>query len=86
MFDGYQGLVWFVKFVVNGKFVISGGQDGILRFWDILIGECQKILEVYKDQILLLDCSGDSLMVIIGSLDEIIKCWDVESGECLRIL
>ncbi|MGD1703013.1 WD40 repeat domain-containing protein [Dapis sp. BLCC M229] len=82
----HQGLVWPVKFAANGKFVVSGGQDGTLRLWDVVTGECLKIIKAHNDHISSLDCSRDSQMVITGSLDETIKCWDVESGECLRTL
>ncbi|MGD1807439.1 WD40 repeat domain-containing protein [Dapis sp. BLCC M126] len=75
-----------MKFAANGKFVISGGQDGTLRFWDASTGKCLKIIEAHNVRISSLDCSRDSRMVITGSLDETIKLWDVESGECLKTM
>ena len=89
--------VSFVVFSPNGRILASSGfpysdetGDGysIIRLWDVVKGECLKILTDVSGGASFVDFSPDGSMLAVdgGDWDETICLWDVTSGTLLKIL
>jgi WD40 repeat protein/transcriptional regulator with XRE-family HTH domain len=66
--------------------LISGGNDGLLRWWDIQSGECVCMREGHQGRIRTLKVSPDGKRLASCGDDGAIRIWDVESGGHLRTL
>ncbi|KAF8118786.1 hypothetical protein N665_0002s0095 [Sinapis alba] len=75
----------FVKYPVNDKLhLVSGGDDGVVKYWDVAGATVVSDLLGHKDYVRCGDCSpvNDS-MFVTGSYDHTVKVWDarVESSK-----
>lgn len=63
---------------VHGGLLVSGGNDGEARVWDIHTGQCLHVLKGHTGT--LYDISYDGSRIVTGSLDSTIRVWDPHSG------
>ncbi|MGE5660494.1 MAG: NB-ARC domain-containing protein [Actinomycetota bacterium] len=95
--QGHQSLVWSVAFhpatsclshphKATGSLLASGSVDQTIRLWDIMTGECIRVLIGHSSSVWSVAFSPNGKMLASGSQDETIKLWDIESGECLDSL
>ena len=75
-----------VCFSPDGKTLVTGAEDKLVRIWDLETKEIIKRLSGHEQDIYSLDYSADGKLIASGSGDHTIKVWDVESGECLHTL
>ncbi len=66
--------------------LISGGSDGLLRWWNVRSGECMRVQEAHHGTVQALKVSPDGCTLASCGDDGAIKLWDMESGEHLRTL
>ncbi|KAF7970892.1 hypothetical protein HWV62_22644 [Athelia sp. TMB] len=64
----------------RGRMAISGSYDCTLRVWDIITGECKRVL-LYS---VALDTSRNQ--AYSGSMDSTVRVWDLITGDCLHTL
>lgn len=72
----------FVKYPVHDKLhLVSGGDDGVVKYWDVAGGTVVSDLIGHKDYVRCGDCSpvNDS-MFATGAYDHTIKVWDARVG------
>lgn len=76
---------WFESFAISidNRFAISGGDDSILRLWDIKTGHELQIFRGHKDSIREVSMTTDSNYLLSYSDDQTFKFWDIKSGNCL---
>lgn len=77
---------WAVDWNNNGKYIVSGGSDYIVKIWDIEKGACIKEFEGHNGIIDSVKFSPNGKYIASASYDKSIKIWDVSSGECLKTL
>jgi WD40 repeat protein len=78
---------WSVScWMPDGRRVLSGGQDGILRLWDAESEACLCTLEGHTDQVWNLEVTRDGRRAVSGSSDGTLRVWDLRSGRCEHIL
>jgi NACHT domain- and WD repeat-containing protein len=79
---GHAGIINVIAFTSDGKRAISAGgfQDATLRIWDILTGECIKVLERHFDAINAFALFSDNKHLISGAESGTITVWDLETG------
>ncbi|KAJ1560904.1 general transcription repressor [Cladochytrium tenue] len=80
---------WFIRSVVfspNSRLLASGGEDRVVRIWDVPSGAMVQCLVGHTDEIYSLDWAQDGRTLISGSGDQSCRVWDVESGQCLMVL
>jgi WD40 repeat protein len=66
--------------------LVSGGSDGMLRWWDVESGQCVKIQTAHQGTIQSLRVSPDGQMLASCGDDGAIMIWDMTSYEHLRTL
>jgi WD40 repeat protein len=70
----------------TGTMLISGGSDGMLRWWDVERGECVQMREAHHGTVQSLKLSPDGRSLASCGDDGAINVWELESGEHLRTL
>ena len=61
----------------GGRILVSGGEDGTIRLWDVVSAELLRTVTGHNDQILSIAISPDGGMVASGGIDKTIKLWDI---------
>jgi WD40 repeat protein len=80
------GIIYALAWDPSGAVLISGGSDGVLRWWDIQRGECVQVREAHQGTVQSLQVSRDGTKLASCGDDGAIMLWDLESGEHLRTL
>lgn len=74
-----------VRFVEsNGKLLLSAGDDGTIRVWDLATGQCTRVLEGHTQSVSCLSLNSDGSMLLSGSSDQSIRLWDLQTGLCTQ--
>ena len=84
--EGHPGVVSAVAWSPSGELLVSGGSDGMLRWWDVQSGECVRVREAHQGTVQALKVSPDGSRLASCGDDGAIQLWDFESGEHLRTL
>ncbi|MHA2334001.1 MAG: WD40 domain-containing protein [Candidatus Hodarchaeales archaeon] len=77
----HVGWVRTVAFSPDGKILTSGGDDSIIRLWNVEDGTLNSTLSGHSGDIESLIYSPDGSILVSGDLDGMIKVWDVVSGD-----
>jgi WD40 repeat protein len=88
----HPNLVNAVAFDDTGNVLATGGQDGVLRIWDVPKGTATKTINAHvqtmpqqvQNPIYAIVWSTDYKQVFTSSYDKTIKLWDVASGNLVR--
>jgi WD40 repeat protein len=71
-------------FLPDGRRVVTGGMDGVVRLWDARKGEQLKQFEGHQDDVVVVAAAPRGATVFSGSADGTVRAWDVESGKALH--
>ncbi len=82
----YAGKFYDVEFSKDLTQLITGGQDGSIRFWDAASGKQLRVLMGHDSEIKDLAWSRDRKILASGSSDKTIRLWDTESGKTTATL
>jgi len=66
--------------------LVSGGSDGMLRWWDVKRGECVQMRAAHQGTVQSLKVSPDGRLLASCGDDGAINVWELQSGEHLRTL
>jgi eukaryotic-like serine/threonine-protein kinase len=81
--DGHTKVVTTVAFSPDGRYVLSGSEDLMLRVWDVESGQTIKMLQHYS-AVTSAVFSSDGRFILSGSWDHHQRWWDVSSGKEIR--
>ena len=68
----------------DGSRAATGGDDAIIRLWDIEAGQCLRILRDQPDRVFAVALSADGRRLVSGTYDGRIRYWDTENGDLLH--
>ena len=71
--------VFTVKFSPDGKSIVTGSEDRLIRLWDVNKVTRAKTLRKHKDSVTEIDFSPDGKSLVSGSPDGTIYVWDILS-------
>lgn len=75
-----------VRFTKDGKYLVSAGQDGIVRLWATADFQQVGMFEGHTDSVHSLTFSSDESLLASSSADGSVRVWSFPSGECERSL
>ncbi|MGW5456792.1 NB-ARC domain-containing protein [Nocardia sp. NPDC003979] len=81
---GHIGAV--VSVSVNGSTLASGGEDGVLKLWDLATGSPVRRCSGHTGWIHATAVAPDGSVVATGGDDADIRLWDTESGSVIAVL
>jgi WD40 repeat protein len=83
--NGHYGPVNSISYskTPGSNYLASGGDDGIVKIWDVNTGNLLKSLNGHRDAVTSVSFSPKYNKVASGSMDKTIKIWDVYSGALL---
>ncbi len=70
----------------DGVLLISGGSDGMLRWWEIHSGQCVRVQKGHQGTVQALKVSPDESLLASCGDDGAIVLWDLQCGEPLQTL
>ncbi|KAG2126823.1 WD40-repeat-containing domain protein [Suillus clintonianus] len=76
--QGHTGPVRSVSVSPDGKYIVSGSDDKIIRVWDLGTGETVGSLRGHTGPIWSVSISPDSKHIVSGSEDKSIRVWDLD--------
>jgi len=66
--------------------LLSGGSDGMLRWWDLQQRECVRVRKAHQGAVQSLKSSPDGRRLASCGDDGVINVWDLQSGDLLQTL
>ena len=72
---GHKGSVNSVAISSDSRYIVSGGQDKIVRIWNTNSGKLLKILRGHKGEVKSIAISSDDRYIITGGDDETVRIW-----------
>ena len=81
VFQGHTGWVTTVAFSPNGKHIVSGSYDRLIRLWDAQT--CDQVgnpLRGHNDSVQSVAILPDGRHIVSGSSDRTIRLWNVQTG------
>jgi WD40 repeat protein len=76
-FAGHAGHVNCVTFSPDGKFLISGGDDKVVRVWDATTGKERRVLK-HEDTVYAVAFGPDGKRLASASWDKTVKVWQLD--------
>lgn len=80
----HQGAVRSVDFSPDGRSIASGGDDKIIKLWEVETGKCLKIFQGHSKPVLALLFTPDRQHLLSASADQTIKQWELASGRVIQ--
>jgi WD40 repeat protein len=84
--EGHEGNVTALAMTADSRYILSGGQDGIVHLWDLETGTLLKTMTGHKTSIVMIHVTADGQHVITGSTDGTIRAWLLRGGVLLQSL
>ncbi|KAI0552909.1 hypothetical protein F4679DRAFT_28866 [Xylaria curta] len=75
-----------VCFSPNGEYLVTGGQDKLIRVWDIANRTIRNIFAGHDEEICSIDFARDGRIIASGSDDGTVRLWDIESSSDILTL
>jgi WD40 repeat protein/uncharacterized caspase-like protein len=83
---GHTSAISSVAFLPNGKILVSGGADNMVKLWDVGTGRELLTLRGHTGAVNSVAVSSDGKFLASASDDNTIKLWDTNSGRESRVL
>jgi WD40 repeat protein len=84
--SGHPGIVYAVAWSPDSTLLVSGGSDGMLRWWDVQGEQCVQVRQAHQGTMQSLKMSPDGSRLATCGDDGAIHIWDLKSTEHLRTL
>ena len=77
----YTGWVFSVAITSDGSRAVSGGDDGVVRVWDLAAGQEQATLTGHTRPVWSVAITPDGARAVSGSSDGSVRVWDLAAGQ-----
>ncbi len=84
--DPSDDWVWAVSFSPDGSTLASGNDNNTIKLWDVLTGECLKLLQGHTDRVWSVAWSRDGKTLASGSDDQTVRFWNIQTGQSVKTL
>lgn len=84
VFTDNKYYMFYPCFTVDGKYVLTGIQGGMVKLWNVESGECFRSFDGHNMTVTSVCISVDNRYILSGDDEGMLKLWSVETGECLR--
>jgi hypothetical protein len=83
---GHKTWVRAMAFTQDGKFIITGGSEGSLTWWETAAPEPKPIrtVEAHKRWIRSMDVSPDGSLLATAGNDAVVRVWNIADGKLVR--
>jgi hypothetical protein len=78
--SGHSGWVRKVIVTPDGRYAISGGDDELIRLWNLDTGEIKGVLSDHQAWVAALAATPDGTRIISGGADGIVRVWQLSTG------
>ncbi|RYP60434.1 hypothetical protein DL770_009990 [Monosporascus sp. CRB-9-2] len=75
-----------VCFSPDGKYLATGGEDELIRVWDIASRTIRNIFSGHGQIIYSVDFARDGQTIASGGADRTVRLWNLEKGQLFRVL
>ncbi|KAJ8085523.1 general transcription repressor [Marasmius tenuissimus] len=69
-----------VCFSPDGKYLATGGEDKLIKVWNIETKTIRNIFEGHTQEVYSIDYSSDGQLIVSGSGDKTVRVWNMEDG------
>ena len=83
-FEGISKPVRSLCFSADGYWLVTGGDDQLVRLWSVETGVCERTFAGHEHFVSGVCISPDNRVILSGSWDRSVRLWDVEGGKLLR--
>jgi WD40 repeat protein len=84
--QGCTRQIWSIAFSPNGQAIASGGDEQIIRLWNVETGQCYQTLEGHTHRVSSVTFSTDGRILASGGEDQTVRLWEPRTGKLLKIL
>ncbi len=85
-FQAHTNKINCIKIIEDGKTIVSGGEDQMIRFWDCINGDLKHEIQDISSDVHSLAVYEKNGLLLAGCGDNTIKVFDLKSGRLLRCL
>src|SRR5262249_5999791 len=85
-FLGFSKAFHAVSLSPDGRQAASGGQDNLLRLWDVATGLLLRTFDAQTNSINGVAFSPDGRQVLTGGDDKLLRLWDVATGQSAQTM
>jgi WD40 repeat protein len=83
---GHTKAVTTLMVTPDGRTVISGSVDKMVKVWDLSTGKCIRTYVGHNNAITALAVTPDGQKLLSTGSDHILKVWDLDRGDCLHTI
>ncbi len=80
LLKGHAGKVMCLAVSADGKRLVSGSEDKLVKVWEVQSGDSTLSLSGHTDAVLAVAINDEGTQVASASADGMVKVWDIESG------
>ncbi len=80
---GHTDFIFAVNFSPDGRSLVSCSADQTIRLWNVMTGQCIKVLQGHAGLVTDVTFSPDGHILASSSYDHTVKLWDVATGQLL---
>jgi len=77
----HEAAVFGVAFTPDGRTLLTAGQEGLIRVWDVATRREVRRWRGHEGGVLALALSGDGKTLATAGRDSAVRLWDVASGK-----